>query len=78
MSRYRVGAIRENILFLWRDLVLGIRIRRIYMFLGLPDPDPLFRGTDPDPHENATDPQHCRDPYQKFPIGNTTVIFFHC
>ncbi len=29
--------------------VLGIRIRRIYMFLGLPDPDPLVRGTDPDP-----------------------------
>ncbi len=26
--------------------VLGIRIR---MFLGLPDPDQLFRGTDPDP-----------------------------
>jgi hypothetical protein len=29
--------------------VLGIRIRRIRMFLGLPDPDPLVRGTDPDP-----------------------------
>jgi hypothetical protein len=27
--------------------VLGIRIRRIPMFLGLPDPDPLFRGSDP-------------------------------
>jgi hypothetical protein len=25
-------------------LVLGIRIRRIRMFLGLPDPDPLVRG----------------------------------
>jgi hypothetical protein len=35
--------------------VLRIRIRRIPMFLGLPDPgpDPLVRGTDPDP---AMDP----------------------
>ncbi len=31
--------------------VLRIRIPRIHMFLGLPDPypDPLFRDTDPDP-----------------------------
>jgi hypothetical protein len=29
--------------------VLGIRMRRIRMFLGLLDPDPLVRGTDPDP-----------------------------
>jgi hypothetical protein len=31
--------------------VLGIRIRRIRMFLGLPDPDtdPVVRGADPDP-----------------------------
>jgi hypothetical protein len=29
--------------------VLGIRISRIRMFLGLPDPDPLVRGMDPDP-----------------------------
>jgi hypothetical protein len=28
--------------------VLGIR-NRIRMFLGLPDPDPLVKGTDPDP-----------------------------
>jgi hypothetical protein len=28
--------------------VLGIRIRRMRMFLGLPDPEPV-RGTDPDP-----------------------------
>jgi hypothetical protein len=27
-----------------------IRIRRIRMFLGLPDPDPLVRGTVPDPN----------------------------
>jgi hypothetical protein len=33
--------------------VLRIRIRRIRMFLGLLDPDPLVRGTDPDP---APDP----------------------
>ncbi len=30
-----------------------IRIHRIQMFLGLPDPDPLVRGMDPDP---ALDP----------------------
>jgi hypothetical protein len=29
--------------------VLRIRIHRIHMFLGLPDPDPLVRGMDPDP-----------------------------
>jgi hypothetical protein len=29
--------------------VLGIRIRRIRMFLGLLDPDPLVGGMDPDP-----------------------------
>jgi hypothetical protein len=29
--------------------VLRIRIRRINMFLGLPDPDPLVRDMDPDP-----------------------------
>ncbi len=29
--------------------VLGIRIRKIRMFLDLRDPDPLIRGTDPDP-----------------------------
>jgi|LakMenEpi03Aug12_release.lakeMendotaPanAssembly.Ray.scaffolds.fasta_scaffold2203278_1 hypothetical protein len=44
--------------------VLGIRIRRIRMFLALldPDPDPLVRGTDtpeppdPDPLVRVTDP----------------------
>jgi hypothetical protein len=30
-------------------LVLGIRIRRIRMFLGFPNPDPLVRGPDPNP-----------------------------
>jgi hypothetical protein len=29
--------------------VFRIRIHRINMFLGLPDPDPLVRGMDPDP-----------------------------
>jgi hypothetical protein len=29
--------------------MLRIRIRRIRMFLGLLDPDPLVRGMDPDP-----------------------------
>jgi hypothetical protein len=28
---------------------LRIRIHRIHMFLGLPDPDPLVLGMDPDP-----------------------------
>ncbi len=32
-----------------KGAVLRIRIRRIRMFLGLPDPDLLARGTDPDP-----------------------------
>jgi hypothetical protein len=29
------------------NAVLGIRILRIRLFLGLPDPDPLVRGPDP-------------------------------
>jgi hypothetical protein len=33
---------------------VGIRIR---MFLGLPDPDPLVKGTDPDPLVKGTDPE---------------------
>ncbi len=32
-----------------RESVLGIRIRRIHMFLGRPDPNPLVRYIDPDP-----------------------------
>jgi hypothetical protein len=30
-------------------LRIQIRIHRIHLFLGLPDPDPLVRGMDPDP-----------------------------
>jgi hypothetical protein len=33
----------EAVLRIW------IRIRRIHMFLGLPDPDELVKDTDPDP-----------------------------
>jgi hypothetical protein len=34
---------------LYLRAVLGIRIRRICMFLGLPDPDQLDEGADTDP-----------------------------
>ncbi len=37
------------------ESMLRIRIHRIHMFLGLPDPDPLVRGIDPDP-DPAVDP----------------------
>jgi hypothetical protein len=30
-------------------ILIRIRIHRIHMFLGLPDPDPFVRGVDPDP-----------------------------
>jgi hypothetical protein len=39
-------------------LRIRIRIHRIHMFLGLPDPDPLVRGMDRDP-----DPLLDPDPY---------------
>ncbi len=32
--------------------VLRIRIHRIHMFLGLPDPDPLVGGMDPEPAQD--------------------------
>ena len=41
--------------FWYIEAVLRIRIYRIHMFLGLPDPDPLVRGMDPDP-DPALDP----------------------
>jgi hypothetical protein len=34
--------------------VLRIRIHRIHMFFGLPNPDPLVRGMDPDPHPDPS------------------------
>ncbi len=37
-----------------RQVVLRIPIRRIRMFLGLPDRDPLVRGTDPDPNPDPS------------------------
>jgi hypothetical protein len=43
-------------------VVLGIRIRKIRMFLGLldPDPDPLVRGMDPDPSLFSKDVEYGR------------------
>jgi hypothetical protein len=38
---------------------IRIRIHRIHVFFGLPDPDPLVRGIDPDP---ALDPALDPDP----------------
>ncbi len=43
------------------EAVLRIRIHRIHMFLGLPDPDPLVRGMDRDP-----DPDVDPDPDPSF------------
>jgi hypothetical protein len=42
--------------------VLRVQIRRIHMFLGLPDPDPLIRDTVPDPIVRDTDPDQDQDP----------------
>ncbi len=39
----------QNLFLNFVKAVLGIRIRKIRMFLGLADPDPLVRGTDLDP-----------------------------
>ncbi len=47
---------------LFAALGIRIRIRRIRMFLGLPDPDPLVRGTDPDPLVRGTHPGTDPDP----------------
>jgi hypothetical protein len=41
---------RFNIVLYLSVLRIRIRIRRIRMFLGLLDPDPLVRGVDPDPN----------------------------
>jgi hypothetical protein len=51
----RLGLIGNRVADGQFEPVLRIRIHRIHMFLGLPDPDqdPLVRGMDPDP---ALDP----------------------
>jgi hypothetical protein len=51
-----LGGLRSLVCFL-PVLRIRIQIRTIRMFLGLPDPDPLVRGTDPDP---AADPDRLR------------------
>ncbi len=43
--------------------VLGIQVR---MFLGLPDPDPLVRGTDPDPDPSLS--------FSQKGVGQTEII----
>ncbi len=55
-----------------KKTVLGIRIRKIPMFLGLLDPDPLVRGTDPDPLVRGTDP----DPASKDSKKKPSVLLF--
>ena len=49
--------VKENVceLFGFVKSVLGIRIRKIRTFLGLPDPDPVVRGMDPDPAKTEND-----------------------
>ncbi len=46
------SSLQSGFLIMFQDTyyksVLRIRIRRIHMFLGLPDPAPLVRETDPD------------------------------
>jgi hypothetical protein len=47
LSLYSWAAVLAAYRLISHQAVLRIRIRihRIHMFLGLPDPDPLFRGT---------------------------------
>jgi hypothetical protein len=59
IGRPRPAGILLPHFFCMRLKVLWIRIRRIHMFLGLPDPnpDPLVRDTDPNPTlDPDTDP----------------------
>jgi hypothetical protein len=49
LSLYSWAAVLAAYRLIAHQAVLRIRIRRIHMFLGLPDPDPLVRGMDPDP-----------------------------
>jgi hypothetical protein len=47
LGRFKIAATFGKII-LRKCQCCGIRIRRIHMFFGLPDPDPLVRDTDPD------------------------------
>jgi hypothetical protein len=47
-------AFLEKLSFDNKKTVLGIRIRRISIFLDLPDPDPIVRSMDPDPAPNVS------------------------
>ncbi len=53
LAKYIMGQILVFIAVL--RIRIWIRIHRIHMFLGLPDPNPLVRGLDPDP-DPALDP----------------------
>jgi hypothetical protein len=48
---------RQRIVFVCNDVLMFVPVLGIRMFLGLPDPDPLVRGTDleqdPDPSLNV-------------------------
>ncbi len=46
--------LNSKVSFPYFEAVLRIRIRRIHMFLGLPDPDPLVRETDLDSDPSST------------------------
>ncbi len=55
--------------------VFRIRIRRIRMFLGLPDPHPdSYEDPDsyPDPYQNVTDPQHWSKVFLVTKLGSVT------
>jgi hypothetical protein len=45
-----MGQLREMVfcLFILSEFRIRIRIHRIHVFFGLPDPDPLVTGMDPD------------------------------
>ncbi len=51
------------------ETVLRIRIRRIHMFLGFLDPDPLVRGVEPEPAPD-TDPSVTK----KYTVVRKTLI----
>ncbi len=49
LDRHRHPGPAEKDLYPFQPIWIRIRIRRIHMFLGLPDRGPLVRYTDPDP-----------------------------